>query len=297
MSGLVVSSRVRAFEDLTGRGYGRWLVVASTTERVGGDRRWLCECVCGVQRAVLGSTLRLGRSRSCGCINKDPRQSRCDVLAFERDNPESRYWLGFLIADGSISRNTLSLSLTIGDMPHLLAFRDFLKSDHPIRHRIAMGYAGAPVANEQPTVSLAITSIRVCESIRARGLAERKTTTAIVPSRLALDSDFWRGMVDGDGWLCYNRCRKGGGTGWDINLGLCGTLAICEGFAAFAMNVAGPPPRAKTYSVLPIKSIWRVKLTGYQAIRMADLLYTDARVSLPRKKAMADAFAALASNL
>ncbi len=62
----------RAATDLTGQVFGNWTVV----ERRGSKRdktghrhcraMWLCRCVCGVERAVVGQDLRAGHSNSCG---------------------------------------------------------------------------------------------------------------------------------------------------------------------------------------------------------------------------------------
>lgn len=57
--------------DITGKMFGRWMVL----NRSGSDDRnkplWLCRCSCGVERLVSGSTLREGQSTSCGCKRED----------------------------------------------------------------------------------------------------------------------------------------------------------------------------------------------------------------------------------
>jgi hypothetical protein len=63
--------------DLTGKRYGRLLVLGVHPERarVGKARQpaalWLCVCVCGEERLVLGSNLRRGTSQSCGCLARE----------------------------------------------------------------------------------------------------------------------------------------------------------------------------------------------------------------------------------
>ena len=56
--------------DMTGQRFGRWLVVERGASK-GGKRRWLCRCECGEIRAVDGSSLRKGLSKSCGCLHKE----------------------------------------------------------------------------------------------------------------------------------------------------------------------------------------------------------------------------------
>lgn len=57
--------------DLTGIEFGRLTVV----ERCGRDNRgeamWLCVCECGKERKIRGSSLRVGLTKSCGCLNKE----------------------------------------------------------------------------------------------------------------------------------------------------------------------------------------------------------------------------------
>ena len=53
------------FIDLTGRTFGDW-TVKSISRSSGRPSRWNCVCTCGTERTVIGDTLRLGTSKSCG---------------------------------------------------------------------------------------------------------------------------------------------------------------------------------------------------------------------------------------
>jgi hypothetical protein len=53
-------------EDLTGRRFGRWLVLSWHARRRKAHL-WLCRCDCGTERAVEAGQLRSGHSKSCGC--------------------------------------------------------------------------------------------------------------------------------------------------------------------------------------------------------------------------------------
>ena len=62
----------RALVDLTGNIVGRWTVIKLVRREAGGKAHWwLCRCTCGQERAVRGSSLRAGRSTSCGCAQID----------------------------------------------------------------------------------------------------------------------------------------------------------------------------------------------------------------------------------
>lgn len=64
----------RKFIDMTGRKYGRLLVLERAgTSGQDGQRRtmWLCQCDCGNTTVVIGANLRAGMTRSCGCLRRE----------------------------------------------------------------------------------------------------------------------------------------------------------------------------------------------------------------------------------
>lgn len=57
-------------EDQSGKKFGRWTVL-SYVKPVRGTSLWLCKCECGVERNVSINNLRMGKSKSCGCLQKE----------------------------------------------------------------------------------------------------------------------------------------------------------------------------------------------------------------------------------
>ena len=57
-------------QDLTGRKFGRWTVLAGGPTSVN-PARWSCTCDCGETAEVLVASLSNGRSQSCGCYHRD----------------------------------------------------------------------------------------------------------------------------------------------------------------------------------------------------------------------------------
>lgn len=56
--------------DITGQTFGKWIVLYKTDKRnAGGVIYWHCQCQCGKEKDVLGTSLRTGRSLSCGLHN------------------------------------------------------------------------------------------------------------------------------------------------------------------------------------------------------------------------------------
>jgi hypothetical protein len=67
---------MKTIRDMTGRRFGRWLVLGLTQPHaLGAPPRWNCICECGVSRSVNGSDLRGGASRSCGCSKRKHGES------------------------------------------------------------------------------------------------------------------------------------------------------------------------------------------------------------------------------
>jgi hypothetical protein len=54
------------FKDITGQRFNRWTVLKYV-----GNSKWLCKCNCGTIKAVNGTSLRSGESKSCGCYMKE----------------------------------------------------------------------------------------------------------------------------------------------------------------------------------------------------------------------------------
>lgn len=67
-------------EDLVGQKFGRWTVIAQAEpyrSREGSKKgtRWLCRCDCGNEKIVAATSLKKGRSKSCGCLHIEVNQS------------------------------------------------------------------------------------------------------------------------------------------------------------------------------------------------------------------------------
>lgn len=57
--------------DITGETYGRLTVISRAANSKRGLTRWVCSCGCGNKTTVNGGDLKLGKTKSCGCLNKD----------------------------------------------------------------------------------------------------------------------------------------------------------------------------------------------------------------------------------
>ena len=57
--------------DLTGQRFGRLIVVDRAENSSHGNTRWNCKCDCGNNTIVWAMSLNAGRTKSCGCFQRD----------------------------------------------------------------------------------------------------------------------------------------------------------------------------------------------------------------------------------
>jgi hypothetical protein len=74
-----------------GAQFGRWMVLRRAEPSRSQQKRWLCRCECGIERVVLGLNLRKGRSKSCGCLQRELALGAPPKHGMSRD-PEYFAW-------------------------------------------------------------------------------------------------------------------------------------------------------------------------------------------------------------
>ena len=83
-----------------GEKFNRWTIIAPAERKHSNRDSYLCSCECGVERVVDGNSLRIGNSKSCGCLKSEVLRNRSPditgmrfgrLVALER--LESTNWL------------------------------------------------------------------------------------------------------------------------------------------------------------------------------------------------------------
>lgn len=82
--------RGRAPAVLAGERYGR-LTVAAYAGSKGGARTYFCSCECGAEMIALGSSLRKGHTRSCGCLKSELCTDRARAMGLQVTHGLSRH--------------------------------------------------------------------------------------------------------------------------------------------------------------------------------------------------------------
>jgi len=199
------------------------------------------------------------------------RQRRLDESAFDRITEASAYWIGFLMADGSIEARgrgygspVLTLTVAVRDVDHLKAFRRFLGSNHH-------------VTRSRKEVKIAVASARLVQKIGRYGVIPRKAKRSRVIG-LSRNRHFWRGVIDGDGSLIIERPTRTFPGGFPILI-LYGSESLLEQFRVFIRRVWP----AYNGRVMQRTGCCRITLKGNAAFHAIQVLYARSSVALPRK--------------
>ncbi len=59
------------FQDITGRKFGRYIVISYQGKNLHNQSLWACVCTCGSKKIVTGFKLKNGGLKSCGCYKKE----------------------------------------------------------------------------------------------------------------------------------------------------------------------------------------------------------------------------------
>lgn len=186
------------------------------------------------------------------------------------DTEQKAYWLGFLSADGCVSDSgSVRLKLAARDESHVHLFREHIGSTHPVQRITSKG----GFKPGSLSASLFVQSPKMVADLSRLGVVPRKSLTHQPwrgPEHLM--RHYWRGMVDGDGWIVIPRGHT------RLSVGLIGSDATVQAFAELAAAVAGTTaaPRKKG-------GVSTVSTGSGRAVSLLSHLYRDCAVALPRK--------------
>jgi hypothetical protein len=200
------------------------------------------------------------------------------------DTEEKAYWVGFLMADGCISKkitkggtikNTIDLRLAEIDEKHIEKFKKSLKSGHKISKRGIKYLKGQKISN---SVRINISSKEMVDDLIKFGVTPNKTFTATPPLlKENLQKHFFRGLIDGDGSLGI---YKTDGIKYP-RINLVGSYNACMGFSTWASkqlkrkDIAKVSKKSKIYSVSFSAT--------FEVAKLCSILYENSTIYLDRK--------------
>lgn len=211
--------------------------------------------------------------------------------AFDILTPEALYWIGFLYADGSIDGKTpvIALALAETDKGHLEKFNQFLGGQLKVTDvtpkKADRGLIG------QVTFGGKMFRVKVADSqlysrLKELGFTSNKTHTIIPHELLRMSRDFWRGVVDGDGWITTGKTPYDSLSGKIVYhypiIGVCGNEITILEFLRY-IQLSGIECKSGVKKAPRENSLYSMDATGQSALKIMNLLYKDATVYLDRK--------------
>ncbi len=215
------------------------------------------------------------------------RQNTLDETAFDVVTPESAYWVGFLMATGSITRaGTRSPAIAVTtadeDRAHLERFRSFVKAMEPITVGTRDGFRDA----SRSYLSVQVRSARLAKTLARYGVVPHK---ALVAKAFELEGNrhFWRGCIDGDGSVSLT---SESGRSRPVLSFACRSRELASQFAEFVRTaVPGCEVEETTRSPRAYCVIHAVSVRDDDCARLTHILYGDGAgaVAAPRKQRVA----------
>jgi len=192
------------------------------------------------------------------------------------DNEHKAYWLGFIYADGYVSKKTktekkLGISLSTKDINHLETFKKHINATYPINIYKSESFGEVEIEY----CRLLMSSDQLFDDLVSKGVFEKKTLIlkfpdkSIVPKKL--QNHFVRGYFDGDGSFKKNN------NFYAFNL--CGT----KEFLLTCQEILGKQTKLEKRHK-DNKNNYSFSIGGRkQAKKAGDYLYKNATVYLERK--------------
>lgn len=183
---------------------------------------------------------------------------------FKDPNNEAKYWIGFIMADGSVSDHKLQVGLQERDKQHLERLKSFLNLKKDLYYRKTK-------ETKQNQYVLEATSTRMIKHLNSYGIIKRKVDGTRV-KKLQHDRHFWRGMIDGDGTV--NKPSR------HTIIGLYGCYKIIEQFKSWTQNFVTSDTEIRQCH----ENTYSHRINGKNAYKILKKLYCDQEVALERKE-------------
>lgn len=136
-----------------------------------------------------------------------------DSIFSEINNEESAYWLGFIMADGYITYDTLARNYELGielkntEENHLKKFAKFMKTNAKITYRTKKCNHFNKITTK--SVLIRIYCKKIVDNLIKHGIEPRKTGKENIPKiKNDLFIHFLRGFFDGDGSIYKDKKIK-----------------------------------------------------------------------------------------
>lgn len=179
------------------------------------------------------------------------------------DSDEKAYWLGYITADGTISKNNYKISLTSKDLEIIEKFKNSIKTTHPI---------STVITNDKRTNKIykryiiQINSMEFVSHLINIGITNKKSYICNFPNiKKKYIASYLRGLFDGDGSVTKT-------TEKNFRMQFIGTKEIIEYIQIFLLqyDIEKHPIYSKTKNEL-----YNVYVTNYfkDTLKILKILY------------------------
>ena len=192
------------------------------------------------------------------------------------NSEEKAYILGLIATDGNVFGNKLSIELKRTDKDLLYKVAKALTSNRPIADTL---HYDKKTGNIYEASKFEVQSKYMIIALQKYGIVENKSLTldmdlSQIPTTWI--SHFWRGMIDGDGWVVQSKPCKDVIT--SDTVGLCGTLLMMKKYLAEIKS-------RFNYESSPVErtEVFQVIFYGEKCRAITDWLYENSKIYLDRK--------------
>lgn len=204
---------------------------------------------------------------------------------FSKLNEKSAYWLGFIYADGYISKteNCIRITLSDKDEDHLIKFKEHIQSESPITYHMNR-YSDKYSLTKK--VRISIFSKQIKQDLVDLGCNSAKSLTCLFPDLPEnLIPHFIRGYFDGDGSIYlvkpYGRMKNP-----SIGCSIIGNLKFMEILKdKLDFDKSKTLRQDKRLTV----NIRILEFAGHNIVKkFIDFIYKDSTIYLERKRKVFD---------
>lgn len=247
-------------------------------------KRIECECLlCGDRFFTRTNSIHKGCSKSCGCSRKINRKRiySLNESFFDNWSHDMAYILGFITADGNVSRSTMRIQLKNTDVEILEYIKEKLGYDGPILF-ITNNYTYKDVVKTRNQCILIINSYRMVKKLKEYHIIPAKTGKEVLPD--IPDEYFYSyllGLNDGDGCLFFaKQCNRKSGKETKRRL----NFSLCSASRDFLVDIRTRCANGGFISKYSKSNCYQWRLGYHETMRICNLIYSRDGFSLQRKK-------------
>lgn len=144
--------------------------------------------------------------------------------------PECAYFYGWLLTDGCLLEkrygHNVSIELSLKDVEVLKGLQSYIRNGNTVRERHRLDKRTGKIYS---MCSFGFQYEPITKRLLDLGLSPRKSTKEYCPDEFLFNRDFWRGVLEGDGYLSkLGACTK---------MQICGSEILCNQWFQYCKSI------------------------------------------------------------